>query len=150
MRSKVVNILAATGWSIALALLAFFGGHSTSAPTTFGAWELLLVVIISILAGIVIVDLKTIVYSYVGSMALSFLLAATFSFLFDWYVIGWQEAGSTIPYGWEYIYYNAMRRMLRMFFPIALLLCLLGVFLGGILGEAGRVREKLLAKIKNA
>ena len=144
---KVLNILVTTGWAIALASLAVKAERSISAWTTFSTVDLLLALIISILAGIMIVDLKTILYGYFGSMISSFIMAVLFSFLLDWFVAGLQEVMFEIPFGWEFVIYEAMRRIFRIFFPTALFFCFLGVFLGGFLGETAGLREKLLGKM---
>lgn len=147
MRGKVLNILVTTGWAIALASLAVKAERSIRAWTTFSTADLLLALIISILAGIMIVDLKAILYGYFGSMISSFMMAVLFSFLLDWFVAGLQEVMSEIPFGWEFVIYEAMRRIFRIFFPTALFFCFLGVFFGGLLGETSGLREKLLRKM---
>lgn len=148
MRDKVLNILVTIGWAIALASLAVNAERSIGAWTTFSTVDLLLALIMSILAGIMIVDLKVIFYGYFGSMISSFTLAVLFSFLLDWFVAGMQGVLSNVPFGWEFVIYEAMRRMFRIFFPTALFFCFLGVFFGGYVGETVRLREKLLGKMR--
>jgi len=93
--------------------------------------DLLLIFLFSTIAGVIILDLETVVYSFVATAVLSFAFAAAYSALFIWHILEWNRAFPIL--GWrcvEYVITVAIRNIFRMTIPFVVVLCLLGVLLG--------------------
>lgn len=97
--------------------------------------DLLLYFAVSILAGAFLADLDRIFLGYILSLFLFVFLTTVISFFFVWFNLGWGEYFLDIPFGWEWIVYYALLRIVRITFPFVLLLSLLGAILGGILAD---------------
>ncbi len=98
--------------------------------------DFLLILVFSLVVGAIILDLETIVYSFIATAFLSFTFAITYACLFIWYILRWGEALSLVGGWWEwgwFVVYAAMKPMFRMFFPLVVLLCLIGAFLGAFI-----------------
>jgi len=111
-----------------------------------GTLDYLLIFLMSVIAGAILVDLKNIIYSFIATVVFSFVFAVTYSSLFIWYILKWGETLSLLG-GWLAwigdVIYVAMLSIFRMVFPLVILLCILGVFLGafgrGILQPSAQV-----------
>jgi hypothetical protein len=98
--------------------------------------DLILILIISLIAGALLIDLETIIYSLVANYALSFAFAVAYSTLFIWFTLGYGEtfadAGGFLEMG-PVVIYVAVRNIFRLIFPLAQIFCLLGAIIGAFI-----------------
>jgi hypothetical protein len=105
---------------------------------TLGIWDFVLLLLMSVIAGAIIVDMEIIVYSFVANVILSFAFALTYASLFVWFILGAGESLSLITPGINFLdvvestIQAAMTNIFKMML-IAPLVCLLGVFVGAFL-----------------
>lgn len=137
---KVRGVLVVIGWASAVMLLTVramyqFNPARSTTGSFLNALDLVVLLAVSVVAGIFLADLNRILFGYVGSMVLSILMAFIYSTLFDWFVTGAGEVFTEIPFGWEYAFFYAFTRILRTMFPSAMLLAFLGGFVGGIIND---------------
>ncbi len=94
-------------------------------------YDLLLIFLFSIIAGAMILDIETTIYGFIATTILSFVIAGTYSFLFIWFIL---EFNNILPYlGWttiERATTAAILNISRMTIPFVAILCLMGVMLG--------------------
>lgn len=140
MRKKVRDILVVIGWASAIMLLTVraayqFNPRARIIGTFLDAVDLLVLLAVSVVAGIFLADLNRVLFGYMGSTALSILMALIYTSLFDWFVRGTGEYLSETPFGWEYVVFYAFAKILRTMFPGAMLLTFLGGFVGGIISD---------------
>ncbi len=93
---------------------------------------MMVIVIISGIAGVLLRDSRKLVIGYGSTIISSFLIAVAFSFCYIWFVLGYEIYG-LLPYGWEWILLVAVLNIARLFIPTTLTLCLIGITLGSIL-----------------
>jgi hypothetical protein len=94
--------------------------------------DCLLIFLLGIIAGAILVDLETVLYSLIATTILSFLVPIAYSSLFIWYILRWGEAISVLGglLLLQNVIYVAIISIFRMVFPIVVILSLLGVLLG--------------------
>jgi hypothetical protein len=98
--------------------------------------DFLFILFISIVVGAILMDFDTILYSYIATTILSFTFAIIYACVFIWYVLKWGEVLSLVGGWWsfgDFVIYAAMKPMFRMFFPLVVLMCLLGGFGGAFI-----------------
>jgi len=96
-------------------------------------WDFLLIFASSIIAGALLMDIETILFSSVASALLSFLFSVVFVTYWIWVVLGWGETWGLIGgfmRGGQFVMWDAARIVFRMTFPIVQLIAFTGVFLG--------------------
>ena len=99
-------------------------------PPSLGMLDMLILVAISVAITIILSDAKPIIYGFVSSLALSFIIAVTYVSLFVWYVLGWGDIlSSQSAYGWEWALYLGF---LNMFYVIPWVVgtCSMGLVIG--------------------
>lgn len=149
MRIEKENILVVLGWTAAISLLIIksfwlFYVHNLKFSTyqipyrlaegpSFNFVDQVLIIGISILVGMILTDAKTLVWTHITSISLSFLAAVTYIFFYIWFVLGWGEVFSLVPFGWEDVLFLAIINALRFIFPWGIFLSLLGVVTGSFL-----------------
>lgn len=143
------DILVIAGWSIAIALIMiknhwFFylenpkfsvykiAYRFTEGPL-FTELDYLLLVTASFLVGMILIDVKTIVYGYMVSMCLSSSMAVAYIFLYIWFVLGLGRVLSLTPFDWEWALFFALLNVFRFMFPMGMTFCLIGVTVGSFL-----------------
>jgi len=99
----------------------------------FSDFDRLLLVVTSFVVGIVLIDVKKLVYGYFAAMILSFSVALTYVFLFNWFTLGLGKGFSKIYFGWEWVLFAAFRTVFRFMFPTGMIFCLLGVIAGNFI-----------------
>lgn len=142
-KREIKNILITSEWTILLSgviLWAFYSGHSYSleALSTYGPAfmldDLVIVFAVSVFAGLILVDLESIVFGSVGvlgsSVVIVFLCINLPSFL------GMIE----YPALREYLQVAAVNFIFRSFM-LSGVICLMGALLGGFLGERMRLKD---------
>jgi hypothetical protein len=95
-------------------------------------WDLMLIFALSIIAGAILLDVETDVYSLLANYTLSFSLAVIYVVAFIWFSLGYNEvfaAGGFFEWG-SFITYIATRIIFRMTFPLVQIFCLFGALVG--------------------
>jgi len=148
-REKKRDIAIVLGWTIAVTLilvkiyLLFYIRNpilktmeplASYAGPSFESLDLLILFVVSLLAGMMLIDMERIFYGYLASMISSFFIAVAVGSLYIWYVIGW-ERFSQIAFVWEYVVFWAMSNMLRAIFPLPIILGFLASFFGSIVRD---------------
>ncbi len=148
-RWRKKDILVVVGWASAIALVIiktywffylenprFFVNKDPycfyDAPF-FTTVDALLLLFLSFSVGLVLADVKTVVYGYFASTCLSASVAVAYVSCYIWFVLGLQESLSTTPFGWEWALFLAFFNVLRFIFPTGMALCLIGVVTGSFL-----------------
>jgi hypothetical protein len=154
-RKKIVVLLL---WSLSVALIAIKSywliylphpiylyppGSQTGVPymETFSkytpildVWDFCLILAISLVVGAILLDLETILYSFLVHAFLFFTFIVTWMSLFIWYDLGYYHYESVdFSYAVQLVVYLAVKNAFRMTFPLAFLLCFLGVFVGAFI-----------------
>ena len=149
LRRRKKDILVVVGWTFAISLIIikaywffylekprFFVSKDPycfyDAPF-FTVVDALLILFLSFLVGIVLTDVKAVVYGYFVSTCLSAFVTVAYVFCYIWFVLGLQETFSTTPFGWESVLLLAFFNVLRFIFPTSMALCLIGVVTGSFL-----------------
>jgi hypothetical protein len=114
--------------------------YSGGAPL-LGVWDLALVFLFSTIAGAVILNLETIIYSVITSVVLSFIFAVTWASLFIWFNLGMGESLAIVTPGVSFLatvettIEVAFMNVLRIATVIVPLICFIGVFVGAFVGS---------------
>ena len=143
MKKIIRNLLVAAGWAMAIVLITLNVLYLRNDPSRYAApWEiafndldLLLLLCTSVIAGMFLTDLDTVFWGYAGSLAFAFAALLIFSFLFSWFVLGSEEVFSQYDFGWEWVLWWGFGRIIRVMFPVPIMLCFFGGFVGCILGD---------------
>jgi hypothetical protein len=93
----------------------------------------LLLLVAGAIAGILIADVKTMIYGYFAAMFLSFSSALIYVFLYIWYPLELGSVLSEIPFGWELALFMAFGNVFRFLIPFGLVFSLLGLLAGNFL-----------------
>lgn len=95
--------------------------------------DMLIIAVTSLVAGFVLRDAKEVVYGYVATISLAFVLGVAFVALYIWGPLGWSQELSYSTYGWEWALLLAIWNVFRIMFPLlvanALACLIVGVFL---------------------
>lgn len=137
------NLSTTVGWSILISLVilwAFYNGHSYSLWTlsTYGPSlridDLVLLFAASAFAGLVLIDLESVVYSSLGALGLSLVIV--------YVCINLPSFSGIVPYAvlQQYLQVGAITFIFRSFM-LSGILCLLGGLLGAALGERIHVED---------
>lgn len=126
-KERIKDILIVLSWGIiysSIILQARFSGREFLSEL-----DLLLLFAISILAGVILKDMKAII---IGSMG-----ALLFSVLVMFLVLTLPTLLGFVPYAYqsEFIHILAISVIFKLIFPAALFMCFLGAVLGGFFGE---------------
>ena len=139
------------GWSFAIALVMIvaywlvyvqnpllvsqrIAASDVYAPE-LNVWDCAMILIVSAVAGAIIVDLEDIIYDFIAAMILSFAIALLYASFFIWFVLGMGDSLSITTGGITFlgIVQLAIQAALVNIFKMMLivpLLSLLGVFIG--------------------
>jgi hypothetical protein len=150
-RKKVVATTVV--WSAILALLIiipywlfYSGSHIETVFSTVGGlypelyiWDVVLVFLVSVVAGAIIVNVETIVYSFVASLVLSSIFEVLYGSFFAWFSLGYGQSFSMIIPGLVFTTYlesiiaGVFFTILRMVNVIVPCFCVLGVIIGAVI-----------------
>jgi len=104
---------------------------SSWAPA-LGTLDFVLILVISLIAGAILLDIETILYSFVVQSFLFFAFTVIWASFFIWYALEFGQYQGAVDF-WTAIQvmaYNAIKNVFRMAFPLTFLLCFLGASLG--------------------
>jgi hypothetical protein len=131
LKAKLRDISVILCWGVLIASITLQGLYQRLYLT---AWDIALLFLASVIAGIVLVDAVVIVVGYMASFVISMIvifvcitLPATLGKLMH-ALLG------------EILYQEALILMVRTFIPLPVVLCFLGGLTGGIIGEALKLR----------
>ncbi len=137
LNTKVESILVTLGWSAITSFILLNAIYQKFLePMTLK--EVLLVFAISVLAGILLVNPETIVYGYIGSLALTTLILYV-SLTLPASLIAITHAGLRQAL-WE----GAIGIVVRIVLIVVIVPCLVGSIFGGIVGEKIGIRRQTL------
>jgi hypothetical protein len=101
-------------------------------------WDWILIFLVSILAGAIIANIETVVYSSVASLILSVILEFLYGSFFVWYGLGYSRSFSMTMPGLTFLPYlqtvlqDVFLIFLRMINIAVPCFCVLGVFIGAV------------------
>ena len=143
------NILIILGWSALISFLAiksfwlfylqnvkFYNLRITfryGEGPGFTEIDAILIIAMSFLVSMLYADAKKLVWTYVTSIALSFVAIATYIFYYMWYVLDYASPLCLTPFGWEEILLLAIMNALRFMFPWGVFISLIGLITGSFL-----------------
>lgn len=98
--------------------------------------DLIIILVISIIAGALLIDLVTIIYGLLAHFALSISFAVMYSAFFIWFSLGYGDffapIGGVVDWGW-FVTYIAFRNIFRLIFPMAQAFALIGALAGAFI-----------------
>ncbi len=151
LRRRKRDVILIFGWALAIGLVIifkywffYFKYPMYYDPTKYDPFfqyggpsleplDMLLLVIVSVIAGMCLSDLESTIIGALAAMILSFLVAFVYSLLFIWTALRFGPILARYTYGWEYAVLWAGVNIGRIMFPLAIVLCLLGGITGAIL-----------------
>lgn len=99
-------------------------------------WDFIMIFVASAVAGALLLDIETMLFSAISNALLSFLFPVIYVTYFIWIILGWGNqfdlVGGFSRWG-QYVIWDAIRIVFRMTFPIVQLLAFFGVFLGAFI-----------------
>ncbi len=148
IRRNKKEVMFTTFWIAIVSTVVIISYYSIYLTTTWGYWKtafsvspwegpsigvigVIVLAIISVVAGYIISDSRSLIFAYSLTIIISFLIAVAFSFCYIWLVLNYPVFA--LEYEWEYYLYMAVINIFRMFVPTALFTCLFGVALGSIM-----------------
>jgi hypothetical protein len=127
-------------WSFLISIMLIYNFHSfhQENPFTmssygspgFSPFERIAIVILSLVATLLISDIKRVVYGYFMSMALSFIISTLLVFIYIWSVFHLGLAFQEIPFGWEIAFFSSLTKVFGFIVPIGITFSLIGVVVG--------------------
>lgn len=141
------DILAVMIWTTAISLIMikahillyqdpfFYSGRPfvRYRPPSLGIPDILILTAMSIVITIVLSDVKPIIYGFISSLVLSFIIAVTYVCLFIWYELGWGGLFSQATYGWEFALYLGFLNMFFVMVPWVIGTSVIGLAIGVVL-----------------
>ena len=150
MRKKAIDILVIAGLAIVIVLLTVRTVYKPCpykpAPywwmPSFSLADYVILFVAGMVAGIVLVKPETIFFGWIGSISLSFLISIVYTSLYSWFVLGWKEALSIYPFGFENLIFAAFCSVFRITL-LGDILVFLALFLGGFTGYLTGIDKKI-------
>ena len=126
MRAWIKDLSVTVAWSLIMSSIMLQSLYERPLLT---ALDLTLLFLASFFAGLILVDAGIIVFGYMGSLVLSLLtMFVSLSLPALLGRVKYLELESLV-------YSEALSSIVRIVFPVVLVICLVGAFLGGIMGE---------------
>lgn len=95
--------------------------------------DVLIIAVASLVVGLVLSDVKEVVYGYIASVSLSLVVGVAFVSFYIWVVLDLGALFSLAPYDWEWVVFMAFWNVFRIMFPWLVAVSLLGVVAGSFL-----------------
>lgn len=148
IRRNKKEVMFTTFWIAIVSAVVIISYYSIYLTSVWGYWKtafsvspwegpsigvigVIVLAIISVVAGYIISDSRSLIFAYSLTIIISFLIAVAFSFCYIWLVLNYPVF--VFEYEWEYYLYMAVVNIFRMFVPTALFTCLFGAALGSIM-----------------
>jgi hypothetical protein len=106
-----------------------FSEYRSPAP---GELDLVLILLVSAVVSVFLVSIKSVMVGYFASLLLSCSVVVVYVFLFNWFVLGLGEPFLMLPFGWEWVVFQAILNTFRYIFPLGVTLSLIGVCIGSV------------------
>lgn len=107
-------------------------GFSQVRAPTASPLDLMLILFTSLVISVFLISAKGLILGYAASLLLSSLIAVIYTFLFNWFVLDLARAFSQLPFGWEWVVFQAVINTFRFIFPLGVTFSLIGVCIGSI------------------
>lgn len=133
LRERTWDVLMILGWGATMASIMLQALYERLF-STLTAWDLLLLFLVSVLAGMVLVDPTVIVLGYVVSLSVTTIIM--FICLTSPALLG----VLLYPAFREVMYEGALVTVFRTILPVPLIVCLIAGLIGGVIGERLRLR----------
>lgn len=152
IRAREKVVAATVAWSVAIAFVIiksywlFYNGRGGAAFSNVGGQfpqlytcDWVSIFILSVVAGAIIANLETIVYSFIASLVLSLIFEVIYGSFFMWFTLRFSESFSIIIPGLSFMTFlesvigGVFFTILRMINIIVPVFCLLGVFIGAFI-----------------
>ncbi|UCD96175.1 MAG: hypothetical protein JSV35_06685 [Candidatus Bathyarchaeota archaeon] len=98
----------------------------------FSELALLALIMVGIIVGTFLSDMKRLVYSYFMTMISSSVLAGVYVYLFIWFHLGFEANLSQIAFGWELAIWWSVVNVFKIMVPNGVILSFLGVVIGTV------------------
>lgn len=95
--------------------------------------DLALMLVVGAVVAVFLSSLESVIFGYFAAMILSSVVTIAYGFLFNWYSLGLGQIFAGLPFGWEWVIFQAVLNTFRYIFPIGLTFSLIGVCLGSVL-----------------
>ena len=129
-------------WSVIISIMLVYNFHSfyLENPFTMSAYlspaftilERLIIVAISLVATLIISDVKRVVYGFFTSTILILIIGILSLFVYIWSVFQLGLVFQDIPFGWETALFTALIKVVGFMIPIGFTFSLIGVVVGTI------------------
>ena len=154
IKARKLPILVVIGWGLSVALLTIKSYllvyireplmfETGMIYTTVSKWvprldevDYLLIFIIALISGAILADFQKVLFGWIVSTSLSFIIPIIFSSFFIWFSLGTGEiftAALGLPGAIEAVSVVAFRNIFRMMFPFVSIISLITVFVGAFL-----------------
>lgn len=94
---------------------------------SFDLLDIVLLFAASFVVGIIVSEVKPMIYGFVASISIAFIIAVTYAALFIWFILGYQEFFALIPFNWEWVIYLGIINMLWLLFPFVIGMSAIGI-----------------------
>jgi len=109
-----------------------FASYDGPAPDIL---DMLIIAVISLIAGFFLHDIKDMLFGYVATVSLAFIVGVAFVSFYIWGPLGWGELFSLGPYEWEWALLLAVWNVFRIMFPLLVAISLISVIIGAFTKE---------------
>jgi hypothetical protein len=99
------------------------------------AFDFAIIIIVSLIFGWILFDIKKVFYSSLVALIISCFLASIYIGSFIWYVLGWGNVLSTMEAGWSHVIYWGFLITFRAMFPTAVLFSIICSIIGAFIRE---------------
>lgn len=106
-----------------------FSEYRSPAP---GELDLVLILLTGLAVSVFLISVKSVIFGYFASLLLSCSIAVVYMFLFNWYALGLAEPFLQLPFGWEWVVFQAILNTFRYIFPLGVTFSLIGVCIGSV------------------
>jgi hypothetical protein len=107
------------------------GFSEYSGPRPSGI-DLMLMLLVSSIATFFLISIRSVIFGYFASIFLSSIITVVYVFLFNWYSLRLAETFAELPFGWEWVLFQAFLNVFRYIFPLGITFILIGVCIGSI------------------
>jgi hypothetical protein len=107
-----------------------YSGYAAPKPLEI---DLMLILLISSAVTVFLISIKSVIFGYFASLFLSSIMTVIYVFLFNWYSLGLGGTFVELPFGWEWVLFQAILNTFRYMFPLGITFSLIGVCVGSVL-----------------
>ena len=107
-----------------------YSSYATPRPLEI---DLMLMFVAGTVVSVFLVSIKSVIFGYFASMLLSSALTVIYGFLFNWYSLGLGQVFAELPFGWEWVAFQAIVNTFRYIFPLGITFSLIGVCFGSVI-----------------